>query len=132
MRGGVKRDRCVAPPVGKSGDGRAAHVTCARGASISALRRPLANANQPPFSDPAPVPLVDISGSFDPQRYRVLLFGGIDGSACNGVWALDLDPTPAWNLLSPSGTAPPPRSQHSAIYDPGRDAMIVFGGHPND
>ena len=42
--------------------------------------------------------------------------------------ALSLAGTPAWSALAPSGTPPSWRYMHSAIYDPVRDRMVVFGG----
>jgi hypothetical protein len=71
---------------------------------------------------------------YDPVRDRMLLFGGwsYDGEAYsffNDVWALSLSGTPTWSLLTPAGTPPAARSDHSAIYDPVRDRMIVFGGY---
>jgi hypothetical protein len=72
------------------------------------------------------------SAIYDPVRYRMVVFGGTydDGSShvLNDVWALSLLGTPAWTRLTPSGTPPSARSTHSAIYDPVRDRMVVFGG----
>lgn len=67
---------------------------------------------------------------YDPVRDRMLAFGGRDNllSGRNDVWALSLTGTPAWIALAPSGVAPPVRYDHSAIYDPVRDRMIVFAG----
>jgi hypothetical protein len=67
---------------------------------------------------------------YDPVRNRMLVFGGSDavGHYVNDVWALSLAATPSWTQIFPSGTPPSPRSGHSAIYDPVRDQMVVFGG----
>src|SRR5207249_6303100 len=35
---------------------------------------------------------------------------------------------PEWTQLQPTGEAPSRRAGHSAIYDPVRDRMLVFGG----
>jgi hypothetical protein len=71
------------------------------------------------------------SAIYDPVRDRMLVFGGTDGSF-NGyksdVWALSLSGTPAWTQVSPAGGPVSPRGHHSAIYDPLRDRMVVFGG----
>jgi hypothetical protein len=65
---------------------------------------------------------------YDPVRDRLVLFGGDDGgTARDDVWELTLGGTPAWNLLTPTGT-PGPRHSHAAIYDPARDRMVVHGG----
>ncbi len=66
---------------------------------------------------------------YDPVRDRMLVFGGYDGSPRNDVWALSLAGSPAWNELAPAGTPTPAREDHSAIYDPVRDRMVVFGGY---
>src|SRR3989442_2617490 len=55
----------------------------------------------------------------------MVVFGGW-GS--NETWELRLSGAPAWNRLSPEGGLPEQRQGHSAIYDPLRDRMIVFGG----
>jgi hypothetical protein len=59
----------------------------------------------------------------------MIVFGGDNGMAANDVWALSLSETPYWTQLFPAGTLPPGRFLHSAIYDPLRDRMIVFGGN---
>jgi hypothetical protein len=61
-------------------------------------------------------------------RGRMVLFGGYDGAMVHDVWALSLNDRPRWQQLSPDGEAPPPRLQHSAVYDPVSGRMMVFGG----
>ena len=69
------------------------------------------------------------SAIYDPVRDRMVVFGGFTGSSnLNDVWALSLAGTPAWTQLTPTGTPPIARYAHSAIYDPVRDRMVVFGG----
>jgi len=65
---------------------------------------------------------------YDPARERMLMFGGAYGGVDQVVWALALSGEPTWTTLAPSGSPPAARQQHSAIYDPLRDRMIVFGG----
>ena len=65
---------------------------------------------------------------YDPVRDRMLVFGGWDGYYRNDVWALSLGASPAWSQLAPTGTLPPVRYVHAAIYDPLRDRMLVFAG----
>ncbi|MBI5838328.1 MAG: hypothetical protein HZB25_13905 [Candidatus Eisenbacteria bacterium] len=65
---------------------------------------------------------------YDAVRDRMLVFAGNDGTDRNDLWALSLSGSPAWTLLAPSGTPPSSRSDHSAVYDPVRDRMLVFGG----
>ena len=68
------------------------------------------------------------SAIYDPVRGRMLIFGGYDGQYLNDLWELQLSGTPMWIQLSPAGTPPSARAGHSAIYDPVRDRMLVFGG----
>ncbi|MGH3053789.1 MAG: Kelch repeat-containing protein, partial [Gaiellaceae bacterium] len=81
-----------------------------------------------------PDPRSGHSAIYDPVRDRMLMFGGTRYDSYgtyyyNDVWELSLAGTPAWNQLTPSGTAPGWRYGHSAIYDPVRDRMVVFGGY---
>jgi hypothetical protein len=71
------------------------------------------------------------SAIYDPLRRRVIVFGGIDRAVGyrDDVWALSLDATPTWRELQTLGTGPSARASHSAVYDPARDRMIVFGGY---
>ena len=68
----------------------------------------------------------------DPVRNRILIFGGEESGLStvtfNDVWALSLDESPRWDLIVPKGAPPSKRTAHSAIYDPLRDRMLVFGG----
>src|SRR5439155_26363628 len=72
------------------------------------------------------------SAIYDPVRRRMLIFGGDAGGASlaysNDAWTLSLDGSPAWTKFSPSGVPPSPRSHATAVYDPVRDRMLVFGG----
>lgn len=66
---------------------------------------------------------------YDPVRDRMIVFGGdAHGVLRNDLWALDLTGTPSWSALTPSGPAPTPVASPSAVYDPIRDRMVVFGG----
>ena len=69
---------------------------------------------------------------YDALRNRVLVFGGTyyAGSIynLNDTWALSLGENPAWAALAPTGSLPFVRSSHSAIYDPLRDRVVIFGG----
>lgn len=64
----------------------------------------------------------------DPPRQRMIVFGGENGTQLNDVWELGLGSAGTWARLNPSGTPPPVRALHGAIYDERRDRMIVFGG----
>lgn len=81
---------------------------------------------------PRPGARADHTAIFDPIRDRMLVYGGLtsfNGDPLDGVWALSFaTPVPTWSLLSTSGPTPSARWDHSAIYDPRRDRMIVCGG----
>ena len=80
---------------------------------------------------PAPVARRGHTAIYDPVRDRMLVFGGNDGSLVDhsDVWALSLSGTPSWTQIAPTGAPPPARGWHTAIYDPVRDRMVVFGGY---
>jgi len=44
------------------------------------------------------------------------------------VYELTLGDTSVWRFVEPAGDRPRTRMGHSAIYDPGRSRMVVFGG----
>ena len=72
---------------------------------------------------------------YDSNDNEMIVFGGnnCSGTYYNDVWVLTnangLGGTPAWKQLSPSGPAPGPRANTSAVYDAVDDIMIVFGGY---
>ena len=65
---------------------------------------------------------------YDPGRHRMVVFGGESGTQLNDVWELGLGASGTWARLNPTGTPPPARALHAAIYDERRDRMLVFGG----
>ena len=70
------------------------------------------------------------TATYDPIRDRMVVFGGFEGTAPNyrnDVWTLSLGTAPAWTQITPSGTPPIGRSDHTAIYDPVEDRMVVYG-----
>lgn len=82
-----------------------------------------------------PVARFSHTAIYDPVRDRMIIYGGIDQLSCNpgalpfgDVWALSLSGTPAWTKLAPAGTPPTARLDQTAIYDPIRDRMVVYGG----
>jgi hypothetical protein len=70
------------------------------------------------------------SAVYDPVRDRMIVFGGYDhnGTYQSDVWELTLSDPPTWNLLQPSGIGPSARPYHSAIYDPIKDRVVIYGG----
>jgi DNA-binding beta-propeller fold protein YncE len=78
-----------------------------------------------------PGPRDDHAAIYDPVRNRILIFAGSEYDPPDfrdDVWALSLGSTPTWSQLLPTGTPPAVRRELSAVYDPLRDRMIVFGG----
>ncbi len=73
----------------------------------------------------------DHSAIYDAPNDRIIVFGGWNGRQFfNDVWALDTtEGSEAWTKLNPHSACPPPRAQHTAIYDAANKRMIVFGGH---
>jgi len=68
---------------------------------------------------------------YDPIRDRMIVWAGEnEGGFLNDVWELSLGGLPTWTQLSPTGASPSARINFSAIYDPVRDRMLVFGGGP--
>ncbi len=71
---------------------------------------------------------------YDPPSNRVTVFGGSleGGGAANDVWLLTgadgTGGTPTWSQLLPAGLGPAPRYEHTAVYDPASNRMIMFGG----
>lgn len=82
---------------------------------------------------PLPAARTRSASIYDPLGDRMVIFGGDDTTAGfdplqDDVWALSLSITPAWTRLTESGPPPSLRDSHTAIADPLRDRMIVFGG----
>ena len=78
-----------------------------------------------------PTPRLGHSAIYDPVRKRMIVYGGVDSlhNALGDLWELDFTPSPSWLPIGAQGGPPTPRLAHSAIYDPVRDAMVIFGGH---
>jgi len=81
------------------------------------------------------------SAIFDPINNRMIIFGGSNftttpnpecpanepNCTLGDLWALNIT-TLTWQEIFPPQPRPSPRKGHSAIYDPDRKQMIVFGG----
>lgn len=66
---------------------------------------------------------------YDPVGDRMIVYGGrVNNVHRSDVWELRLDPTPTWSPIMTAGEIPPARSLHSAIYDPARHRMVIYGG----
>jgi hypothetical protein len=96
------------------------------------LWHPFGATGSPPSGRAGHSTIVDVANE------RLVLFGGqTEGGTniypvySNEVWVASVGPNPVWALLTPAGIPPAPRSDHSAIYDPVNQRMIVFGGVDN-
>lgn len=72
---------------------------------------------------------------YDQTNNRMIVFGGCSVAclpALNDVWVLvnadGSTGSPSWEQLSPTGGPPSPRVAPAAVYDPGTNSMIIFGG----
>ena len=79
---------------------------------------------------PLPAARIRHSVIHDPVRHRLVVHGGQNAAqlSLNDTWALPLAGPPVWTQLAAAGPAPTVRANHSAIYDPIGDRMLVFGG----
>ena len=84
-----------------------------------------------PKADPAAQPSAgeDAAMAYDRLRRRVVLFGGKgdDDVDLDELWCLDVS-TQRWQEVERRGDWPPASEDHTMIYDPVGDQMIVFGG----
>ena len=64
---------------------------------------------------------------YDPLRKRKIVFGGY-GHALSLIWTLSLDDHPQWSSFTVGGEVPASRYGATAIYDPLRNRVIMFGG----
>ncbi|MBI4870548.1 MAG: hypothetical protein HY814_03170 [Candidatus Riflebacteria bacterium] len=62
--------------------------------------------------------------AYDSTRQRVVLFGGLSGSARNDTWEWD---GTNWEQRTPA-TSPSARYQHCLAYDAARRRVVLFGG----
>jgi len=81
----------------------------------------------------SPAPRLRHNAVYDSANNRMIVFGGNDCFSTNfgDVWVLSnangLSGTPTWMQLNPSGS-PGTAEDSTAVYDPGSNSMIVFGG----
>jgi len=76
-----------------------------------------------------PTARVEHTTVYDPTTNTLILYGG--GAQLNDVWTLSnangISGQPAWTQLNLTG-GPAGRRGHAAVYDPGTNRMIIFGG----
>jgi hypothetical protein len=69
---------------------------------------------------------------YDSRRNRLIAFSGGTfinrGATIDQVWVLPIDGAHAWTAIPAQGLQPPARVAYSAIYDPVRDRVLLFGG----
>ena len=63
----------------------------------------------------------------------MILFGGLSNAGyLNDVWVLSnangLGGIPAWRQIYFTGSAPPPRATHTAVYDNTNNIMTIYSG----
>jgi len=81
-------------------------------------------------------PLVYATCVVDPEQQQLLVHGGAGmrpfdhGLAHSDTWALNLAGPPAWSRVEPESASVRPSGFYgqSAIYDPGRDRMLLYQG----
>lgn len=71
----------------------------------------------------------DCAMVYDPIRDRVILYGGKDDADQNTSETWVFDPAESvWTQMKTSGARPPASEDHTAIYDPVGDRLILYGG----
>ncbi|HEX9727363.1 MAG TPA: kelch repeat-containing protein [Gemmatimonadales bacterium] len=86
-----------------------------------------------------PSPRSAHSAVYDISTDRMILYGGYlsttdpTGDCSDQVWVLanasGAGGTPEWTKLSPSGSAPVARGEHTAVYDGAGNRLIIYGGN---
>lgn len=95
-----------------------------------------------------PAPRAWATTVYDPVDHALLVFGGYrlgpdqgpntppfelfgPTNYENDLWSLDLE-TNLWTELEPEGTLPAPRDNVPALFDAGRNGLVIFGGQAFD
>jgi hypothetical protein len=73
---------------------------------------------------------------YNATNSRAIVFAGgtgFPGPCVNDLWLVTnlnhVSGAPAWKKQTPTGTVPPIREGHTAVFDPNTNKMIVFGGN---
>jgi hypothetical protein len=79
-------------------------------------------AGPPPRARQSPVAVYDASNS------RMIVHGGYDGTnLIRDAWELSFVGRPAWRQLEPAGNPPVFWFNHSAVVEPARQRMVIYG-----
>ncbi|CAE7662675.1 DRC7, partial [Symbiodinium microadriaticum] len=75
----------------------------------------------------------DHTAVFLPEQHKMLVFGGYGEGhkRLDDLWILDMKAM-EWSKAAVTGSTPPERDNHTAIYLPEREQMLVFGGYGGD
>jgi Kelch motif/Galactose oxidase, central domain len=65
---------------------------------------------------------------YDSLSDRMIVYGGYGGGYHDDTWALSFGSNPAWTQVITQGNPPSQLDAASAIFDPGANRMIVYGG----
>lgn len=83
--------------------------------------------NEVKASGSAPAPLSGQTAVWDSAGSQMLIYGGYGAAAPRPLWAYRPGSND-WHPLEPDGPAPSAQGFHSAVWDPGGERMLVFGG----
>ena len=87
----------------------------------------LATAGAPPAARQSATAVYDST-----NNVLTIYAGDAGGAPFNDVWVLSnadgSGGTPTWSQLTPTGTLPPARTGHTAVYDAANNRMTIFGG----
>lgn len=91
-----------------------------------------ANWQSLPIDGSRPYGHYGMTSVYDAAKDRMIIFGGsIDDTyygVNNDVWELTLRGLPQWTKLTTSGVPPAPRRNGTAVFDPLRNRMVIYGG----
>lgn len=92
-----------------------------------------ANWQSLPIDGDRPYGHYGMTSVYDAAKDRMIIFGGsIDdsyaGGVNNDVWELTLRGLPKWTKLTTSGVSPAARRNGTAVFDPLRNRMVIYGG----
>jgi len=76
-----------------------------------------------------PSPRRSLAAIDDPERNRVIVYGGFADGFLNDLWQLSLEGTPTWSRIEVGGDSPPPLAAAAAVYDSKQKRMILVHGN---